>query len=352
MRPPRPRKQVVARLFHRSCLQSHSLVEIHLIFQLLLDRTYFAMSRKFAEALQEPSALAIGQSALTGRECPMCRSMRTTIKFTKVHNQMSWALRRCRECGLHFTDPTPEPEFLNDCYAGDYHQNLRVDGATELRFGSKYERYLNRIAQYLPLGSRVLDMGCSTGLLVKMLNDRGYRAEGIELNVESAAWGREYYGVTIHDRAIEECEVAPESFDAVILADVLEHTRHPRECLTAISRYLTPDGLAFISFPDITSLESRCYFLMAKLTSASWLWKTCNVPFHVWEFTPKTAVACFEAAGFRLLDLKRTQDEPIKEATPLLKLMNLPSEIAAWPAIANRWGTQMEFIIRRKTAKQ
>ena len=305
------------------------------------------MGQSLAKALQEPLTPTIGQAALSVSECPMCHSTATRAKFVKLHEEQRWTLRQCRKCGLHFTDPIPRPEFLNHCYAGDYHHELRHDGATEYRFGPKYQRYLSRIAQHVPPGSRVLDVGCSTGLLVKMLCDRGYRAEGIELNSESAAWGRQHYGITIHECAIEECAFAPGSFDAIILADVLEHTLHPRQCLSAIGQYLTPDGFAFVAFPDINSLESRWFFLVAKITSTSWLWKTCHIPLHVWEFTPKTALACFEAAGFRLVEFQRSQDAPGNDTTGLLKLISLPSEIAAWPIVATRWGTQMEFVIRR-----
>ena len=73
------------------------------------------------------------------------------------------------------------------------------------------------------------------------------------------------------------------------------------------------------------------------------------MPLHVWEFTPKTALACFEAAGFRLVEFQRSQDAPGNDATGLLRLISFPSEIAAWPVVATRWGTQMEFVIRRRS---
>ena len=278
----------------------------------------------------------------------MCHSRTTRAKFVKVHNERRWTLRQCRNCGLQFTDPVPDAEFLSRCYAGDYHEELRADGATENQSGAKYQRYLNHLAQHLPLGSRVLDVGCSTGLLVKMLCDRGYRAEGIEMNHASAAWGRQHYGITIHESAIEQCDFPANSFDAIILADVLEHTPHPRECLTALSQFLSPNGLALVTFPDVNSLESRWFFLMSKITSTSWLWKTCHIPLHVWEFTPKTALACFEAAGFRLVEFQRSQGAAEEDLTGLLKIINMPSKIAAWPAVARRWGTQMEFIIQKR----
>jgi 2-polyprenyl-3-methyl-5-hydroxy-6-metoxy-1,4-benzoquinol methylase len=277
----------------------------------------------------------------------MCGSSRTTTKYVRVDREQHWSLRRCSECRLHFTDPRPTPAFLEQCYSGEYHAELQAEGATEQFGEAKYRRYLNALLPYLPPGSRVLDIGCSTGLLVKMLCDLGYRAEGIELNPSSAAWGHKHYKVTIHHKSIEDCRFEPESFDAVILTDVLEHTLHPRDCLATIGKYLTPNGLALVTFPDVRSLESRYFYLLAKLLRRPWLWKTCHIPLHVWEFTKATATACFKGAGFHVVAFRRSHDASGEIAPGILKLINMPPTILNWPPLASRLGTQMEFIIRR-----
>lgn len=289
----------------------------------------------------------IEQAGDLSQSCPLCGSTSTTIKFLKDDGEHKWSLRRCLKCGLHFTDPRPTPAFLEECYSGDYHAELRAEGATEQIFGAKYRRYLDWLTTYLPSGSRVLDIGCSTGLLVKMLGDEGYRAEGIELNQSSAEWGRIHYQVTIHNKLLEDCAFEPGSFDAVILTDVLEHTLHPRDYLMSVSQYLTPNGLALITFPDVNSLESRYFFLIAKLTRRQWLWKNCHIPLHIWEFTKATAIHCFQSAGFHVVDFRRSQDTGGEPETGLLKLINLPPAILSWSPLASRVGTQMEFIIGR-----
>jgi hypothetical protein len=73
----------------------------------------------------------------------------------------------------------------------------------------------------------VLSGPASTGLLVKMLRDRGYDAEGIELNATSAAYGREHFGVTIHNRPLERCGFEPRSLNGLVMTDVLEPSMPP-----------------------------------------------------------------------------------------------------------------------------
>ena len=282
------------------------------------------------------------------RECPMCNSSRIAVEFVKAFKEHRWSLCRCRVCGLHFTDPRPTPAFLEQCYAGDYHAQLRAEGATERAFGTKFQRYKDWLIPHLPVGGRVLDIGCSTGLLVKMLSDQGFRAEGIELNSGSAEWGRKHYEITIHNEPIEECSFQPGSFDAIILADVLEHTLHPRDYLANAGNFLAPNGVILVTFPDIHSLESCYFFLMAKLTRRPWLWGNCQIPLHIWEFTRITAINCFEGAGFNVIAFRRSHDA---RATGLPKLINLPSMLLDLPILAFRLGTQMEFLIRRRVGK-
>jgi 2-polyprenyl-3-methyl-5-hydroxy-6-metoxy-1,4-benzoquinol methylase len=276
----------------------------------------------------------------------MCGSAATTAKFSTVARQQTWTLRRCLQCGLHFTDPLPTPALLRELYSGDYHADLQTEGGTERAFGAKYDRYLEWLVTYLSPNSRVLDIGCSTGLMVKMLADHGYRAQGIEMNRSSAEWGRAHYRVTIRNEQLEDCAFEPASFDAVLLTDVLEHTLHPLDYLLGLRRYLAPYGVVLVTFPDVMSVESRYRWLMATLTQRSWLWKNCHMPFHIWEFTKPTALACFREAGFSVIDFRRSHETDDEQEAGLVKVMNLPISILSWRPLASRFGTQMEFIIR------
>lgn len=277
----------------------------------------------------------------------MCGSGSSRILTKRPSLGRQWALARCRKCRQHFTAPTPTAEDLRAFYAGDnYHSVLRTEDGTEATFGLKYNRYVETLKRYLGSG-RVVDVGCSTGLLVKKLRDRGYDAEGIELNSESAAWGREHYGVTIHNELLENCPFEPESLNALLFTDVLEHTQHPRDYLREAGRKLVPGGLVLVTFPDICSVESRFHYSLSRLLRRDWLWNNCHVPYHVWEFTPATAEACFTSAGFEVLEMRR--DQPPYETSDSLavNILTAPARCLSWPVLGRMFGTQMEFVIRK-----
>lgn len=166
--------------------------------------------------------------------CPFCAGTRTEHVYTRVFQGRTWHLARCRDCGLHFTDPIPSDADIAGFYSGSYHEQLLQPGAAEREFGAKFRRYVRWIGEFVPSG-RTLDIGCSTGLLPALLMQGGYQAEGLELNSSVAEWGISHYGVSIRtapfDGTYEE-----DAYDLISLTDVLEHTRHPLEFLKLVRR--------------------------------------------------------------------------------------------------------------------
>jgi 2-polyprenyl-3-methyl-5-hydroxy-6-metoxy-1,4-benzoquinol methylase len=282
--------------------------------------------------------------------CPACGADGAETIWSRPFRNRFWELARCRACRLHFTTPTPSEEELRAFYAGNYHASLREGEGTDRAFGRKYERYADRVASFMRPGGRVVDVGCSTGLLVRMLCDRGFDAEGIELNEESAAWGRERYGARIHTLPIERCGIAEGSLDGIILTDVLEHMRHPGVALRGIVRHLAIGGRALVTFPDIESIESRYRRALARILRRPWMWSCCRAPLHVWEFTPESARACFAGAGCEIRQFVRTHVPIEQHRAWALRAIEAPVALIGVGPIARLCGSQMEFVIERTRA--
>lgn len=279
-------------------------------------------------------------------QCPLCSSSAHALDYTRSHVGKTWGIALCDECGLYFTCPPPAEENLTEFYSGDYHQEIRGDAHAEFALEKKYRRYVALLKRHLDTG-KVLDIGCSSGLLVRMLLDAGYQAEGIEMDRQTASWGQEKYGITIHITDLKHCPIAEGTLDGALMMDVLEHTQHPLNFLIQVNRLIRPGGIVMISFPDIRSLESRYWYAMSLLLRRHWLWHTCHVPLHVWEFTEPTAKAVFEKAGFAVEELRRSQPELERFNSIPLELMRLPVRFLSLGPFERRLGTQMEFILRK-----
>lgn len=275
----------------------------------------------------------------------MCSADGAVPLIRKVVNSRSYSLAICNNCGQHFCTPQPSAAEIRALYSGDYHSNLRSDGGTERVFAAKFAQYRDWILRFLPQG-RVLDVGTATGLLPRILKDAGFDAEGIEYNSESARWGERHYNVRIMTTPLENSNLEPHSYDLIVMTDVLEHTEHPLRFLTLARDYLKPHGFMLISFPDITSFESRYTWFTAHALRRNWIWERCvRVPYHVWEFTPATARAMFDKANFEVLGFWRRQFQEVT-AEGKLGLMLWPLRLLSVGWIGRIAGTQMHFMLR------
>lgn len=283
--------------------------------------------------------------------CPACGAGRSQRLFHKRFVGKDWFLARCPECGQHYTDPLPTLDEIASFYTGGgYHQELLSRAGSLAAFGPKFRSYIDWIAPWVQPGGRSLDIGCSTGLFPFLLAERGFAAEGIELNPATAEFGRREFGVTIRNQPLETADYAPGSFRLVSMTDVLEHSLNPATTLARVHNILEPGGFVLITFPDIQSVESRYYRACSRLARREWLWQNCHIPEHTWEFTQPTAEALFRRSGFDPVAFRRTHLVLDEERTPLLALLTLPSHLLMMPALARRFGTQMEFLIRKRVA--
>jgi methionine biosynthesis protein MetW len=114
---------------------------------------------------------------------------------------------------------------------------------------------------------RVLDVGCWEGDLGVAMTANGCEVHGLEL-IEAAAQvaAERLAGVTVADleRTSLTDHFEPESFDAIVFADVLEHLRDPAKVLSDAVGLLAPDGRVIISIPNVAHGSLRLALLQGR----------------------------------------------------------------------------------------
>ena len=120
-----------------------------------------------------------------------------------------------------------------------------------------------QIVEAIRPGTRVLDLGCSQGLLARPLREKQVRVTGVDSGPpERLAKELEDY----HQRDLELPLELPcgRDFDYVLCADVIEHLRNRRELLRSARRFLRPEGRLLISTPNIALWFYRLSLLVGR----------------------------------------------------------------------------------------
>jgi SAM-dependent methyltransferase len=108
---------------------------------------------------------------------------------------------------------------------------------------------LERLPAHL---TKILDVGCGTGLHTKWFNDQGIEAHGITINHAEIA-KRLHKNVDFGDM----CNIpfGSEQFDCVFCLGSLEHTFAPFIAMCEFNRVLRPGGWLFLDMPNIYNME-------------------------------------------------------------------------------------------------
>jgi 2-polyprenyl-3-methyl-5-hydroxy-6-metoxy-1,4-benzoquinol methylase len=110
--------------------------------------------------------------------------------------------------------------------------------------------WLRTLLDYkLPPG-QVLELGSAHGAFVALMNWAGYQALGLELSPWVADFAKKTFGIPMLVGAIEEQQLAEESFDVIVLNDLLEHLPHPETTLSRCAALLKRDGFLLMQTPE------------------------------------------------------------------------------------------------------
>jgi 2-polyprenyl-3-methyl-5-hydroxy-6-metoxy-1,4-benzoquinol methylase len=164
---------------------------------------------------------------------------------------------------------------------------------------------------------KVIDFGCATGFLARLLKDRHCKVVGIEIDPEAATTAEKYcekVHVVDLDRISPVELLTGQKFDVAIFGDVLEHLRDPWRILEETRELLTPEGYIVASIPNVAHGAIRLALLQGQFE-----YSTMGIldNTHLKFFTRKTAQELFERSGYFVDVIDRTR-EPIFSKSRLI----------------------------------
>jgi methionine biosynthesis protein MetW len=190
----------------------------------------------------------------------------------------------------------PGNESPDDCAAG-----FILDALDPLRYDGQEldpDEVTGIVASLICAGDRVLDVGCGTGSVTKILVDTCHaKVVGIEPDDERASRAASR-GLEVHVGYLTSDLIRTVGlFDIVLFADVLEHLPNPYSILLKARKALRPGGSVILSVPNVAHWSVRADILRGRFRyQASGIMDAT----HLRWFTADSVKSLVTAAGFKV----------------------------------------------------
>ncbi len=273
--------------------------------------------------------------------CPICDSYTEQFKYLNCEGfddsylYKDILIRKCRSCGHLFNELTDiEIKNLSKYYKYEYApSNLSIKDTIGDRPGSdtpsnikRYEQLYYFISTRITKDSKILDIGCAIGGFLNFLSKKGYKnlygIEPIEAYVNKA---KENKDLVIKKGSVYYNPFEDNSFDVVILDQVLEHLSNLKLAMKQIKRVLKKGGLCYIGVPDAERYNDNIYWYIMRE--------------HIQHFKDINLKLLAESNGFELINSNKTESK-------MIGTLNLPN-LSVLLKVSGKvycWGIGREFM--------
>jgi len=164
--------------------------------------------------------------------------------------------------------------------------------------------------------SRILDIGCRTGVLLKMIRNYNKLCECYGIDTEAYTFSNiSIENCTLKDADVLNMPFTDGFFDTVFALDVLEHVEDLNKAIDEIKRVLKPKGFFVLSGPTETWFYKFCRSLYRKKVISQ---EEVGHIYSVHDIEKR-----FEKNNFKLIELKRLPSLPILELFRITKFQKL-----------------------------
>jgi len=226
-------------------------------------------------------------------DCTLCKSKAQIqhSNFTGYQVDMKFKIYLCDNCNTSFPLPRIDSSKIYDF--------IYKNGANVPGYNRYWEYFKNIKNKYNPLSflanseeaywgireslneivldkksSKILEIGCGLGYLTYALRSEKYNVQGLDISKEAIENARNIFGdYFICMDLFEFVETKIETFDLVILTEVIEHVERPIEFISAILKILKNKGKIIMTTPN------------RSLAPYDIIWDTEAPPVHHWWFS-------------------------------------------------------------------
>jgi SAM-dependent methyltransferase len=232
-------------------------------------------------------------------DCLLCGNPTASMvyeAFQGFQEPLTFKIYHCKNCNTAFSIPRVETESLYETiykngemvpeYNRYWHYAKIVKKIKKpLEYLTKKESVYWSIKEALAVkvkdkkASKILEIGSGLGYLTYSLIKDNYDAIGLDISQVAVKQAIDNFGN--HFVCADLFEFAPqhiESFDFVILTEVIEHIENPLDFIETIISLLKPNGQAIITTPNKSLYPKEA------------IWASTSPPVHLWWFSEESMI--------------------------------------------------------------
>lgn len=255
-------------------------------------------------------------------------------------------LRRCQACG-QLVSQISAAAFSNSMKEFDTPRGTLPTPRTQRRHDARAAKLFGAVSALVHAeegrAARLLDIGCSSGALLRSAVTHGFDGEGVEPAAQAAEYARST-GLTVFQGYLQEAGYPAASFDVVTLMEVIEHLPDPGALLREIWRVLKPNGILVVGTGNGRSWT-------VGLVGARWgYFQVSEHGGHISFFNPISLGLLGQRCGFVMerSETRRVSFAERREAGKVLhRLLRVGTEVLAMPARLFGKGHDMLVFLRK-----
>jgi 2-polyprenyl-3-methyl-5-hydroxy-6-metoxy-1,4-benzoquinol methylase len=244
--------------------------------------------------------------------CDYCNS----DDFTKRYEKRGFNMVQCNKCGLVYTNPRLKQEKIAALYDADYFQghgfDQSIDYVKDVKDHNTKDAFTledwdcdcikSLLKKFQPQNTKpysLLEIGCGTGVFLDKAKKHGFDCHGLELSEYAANFVRQM-GIPVETKSIEDANYPDNTFDVIVMREVIEHLPHPKESLETIHKWLKPGGVLFMATGNYDCPER-------KLRGSDWFYFMPEG--HLNIFSNKTMTEYLKTVGFKYVNVTNQGDK-------------------------------------------
>lgn len=225
--------------------------------------------------------------------CPICGGE----ERRQLIEERGYPLWKCRDCTHVYISPRPSQQWLAELYRSAYMPDSDNENAWECYLDRIFEASSRAILRYHPARGDLLDVGAGFGGFLARAAKDGWRLHGLEPNASAFAVAKQRLGddVELQQSLFEDAELQKESYEAIIMTNVIEHVREPIAICRRAFELLRPGGFLGLRWPQMSWLELK---RLGRVPNGKTNRAVIGAPVHLHDFNRKSVELLFSNTGF------------------------------------------------------